>query len=712
MKYRSSIIVALILGVLAIGAFYPKVDIKEKEGLILYATMSYLDQVHFKTMRIDDTFSKNVFDNYISYIDPGKRYLTQKDLLEMEVYKTDLDDQATERTFEFFDLSMIVIEKAVRKAKGIFVNVIDDEFDFTKDEFIEMDIEKRTYAADDAELKDHWRKMIKYDILTRLNRKMEDQDEMKNGVSENDGEGSDMKKEEPKTYDQLLKESREKTKETFEEMFDRLEKLRRSDRFEAYLNAITHIYDPHSDYFNPKEKQDFDIRMGGKLEGIGARLSTDGDYTKVVSIVAGGPAWKGKDLEVNDLIVAVTQEGEETMDITGMRLDDVVQQIRGKKGTIVVLSVKKKDGSIVDITIERDVVQIEETFAKSLILNHKDVIENVGYIKLPKFYSSFEKEDGNSCSVDVANEIEKLKAQNVSGIILDLRNNGGGSLNDVVDMSGLFIESGPIVQVKSRLKEPRIYEDPDPSAKYDGPLIVMVNAFSASASEILAAALQDYDRAIIVGGNSTFGKGTVQRFFDLDRAIRGNDQLKPLGQVKMTMQKFFRIDGGSTQLKGVVPDIILPDNFQFIETGEKEYDDAMEWSEIEPVSFDQDVFVVNKKQSLVQKSNRRVLANKSFNLVSENAKRLKENRDMTQIPLNLNDFDAMYDKREEEADKYEDLLDVKIEGLVASNLNVDLKKIQIDDASIETNEDWLESIQSDIYIDETLKIMRDLVSQD
>ena len=721
MNYRSSLIVALVLGVLAIGAFYPKVDAQEREGLILYATLSYLDQVHFRPMPIDDEFSKKVFDNYLGYIDPGKRYLTQKDFDLLKQYEYKLDDQATARTFEFFDLSLDLLDKAMVKSERIFEEVVAMDFDFTRDEMIELDADKKEFAKDDAQLKEFWRKTIKYDILTRLNRKIEDQEEDKDNkndmyvnpdVLENDLTDPIAEDDaEPKSYDELLTESVEKTKESFEDWFERMSKLRRSDRFESYLNAITHLYDPHSDYFNPKEKKDFDIRMGGKLEGIGARLSPDGDYTKVVSIVAGGPAWKGKDLEVNDLIMAVTQKGEEAVDITGMRLDDVVDKIRGKKGTVVILKTKKKDGSIVNIEIERDVVQIDETFAKSLILDYSDVIDNIGYIKLPKFYSSFEREEGNSCSVDVAAEIEKLKDQNVNGIILDLRNNGGGSLKDVVDMSGLFIESGPIVQVKSRMDPPKIQKDSDPEVRYNGPLLVLVNGYSASASEILAAALQDYDRAVIVGGNSTFGKGTVQRFFDLDRAIRGNDNLKPLGQVKLTLQKFFRINGGSTQLKGVVPDVILPDNLHYIDVGEKEYDLAMEWTEIEPVEYDQDIFRVNKKSQLKALSANRVKSNKSFNQVLKNAQRLKSNKDQTQLPLSLEKFDAFFDAREAAADEFDGLFEQKIEGLKAKNMPTDLEKVNFDDASKETNEEWLENVQSDIYLEESLRIMKDMIGK-
>ena len=719
MNYKSSIIVALVLGVLAIGAFYPKVDAQEREGLILYATLSYLDQVHFRPMAIDDEFSTKVFNNYLGYIDPGKRYLTQNDLTLLKEHEYKLDDQATARTFQFFDLSLELLDKAMVKSEVIFNEVIEMDFDFTKDEMIELDPDKKEFAKDDTELKEFWRKTIKYDIISRLNRKIEDQEEDKEKVSDDlemiktDIKDTEVAEDnaEPKSYDQLLEESVAKTKESFDDWFDRMSKLRRSDRFEAYLNAITHLYDPHSDYFNPKEKKDFDIRMGGKLEGIGARLSPDGDYTKVVSIVAGGPAWKGKDLEVNDLIMAVTQKGKETVDITGMRLDDVVDKIRGKKGTVVILKTKKKDGSIVDIEIERDVVQIDETFAKSLILDYSDVIDNIGYIKLPKFYSSFERKEGNSCSVDVAAEIEKLKDQNVNGIILDLRNNGGGSLKDVVDMSGLFIKSGPIVQVKSRMDPPQIQKDSDPEVRYNGPLLVLVNGYSASASEILAAALQDYDRAVIVGGNSTFGKGTVQRFFDLDRAIRGNDNLKPLGQVKLTLQKFFRINGGSTQLKGVIPDVILPDNLHYIDVGEKEYDLAMEWTEIEPVPYSQDIFNVDSKSSLKSKSEERVQSNEAFSQVLKNAQRLKSNKDQTQLPLNLEKFDAFFDAREVAADEFDGLFEQKIEGLKAKNMPIDLEKVNFDEATKETNGDWLKNVQSDIYLEESLRIMKDMIGK-
>ncbi len=698
MKFKKSIFIGLLLGVLVFGAFYPSVNFKERESMILHAVMNFLDQAHFTPKKVDDNFSKTIFDNYLKYIDGGKRFLTKSDLKQLEQHKTQIDDQMNGRTFEFFELSLQLLDKGVEKAQNYYQEVIDTDFDFSKKEELEFDNDKKPYASSDDELKDYWRKVVKYEVLSRMHEKKTSLEEKKD-----DEEIEEMSAED------ILSDAREGTKKMYDRWFENVKKLRRSDRFEAYLNAITHGYDPHSDYFNPKEKQDFDINMGGKLEGIGARLRAEGDYIKIVEIIPGGPAWKGKELEVNDLIHKVTQKGEEPMDITGMRIDDVIQNIRGKKGTIVILTVKKEDGEMADIEITRDIVNIEETFAKSLILDVPDLVDKVGYIKLPKFYSSFEKEDGNSCAVDVANEIEKLKAENVNGIILDLRFNGGGSLRDVVDMTGLFIESGPIVQVKPRERKPFVYSDKDPEVRYDGPLLVMVNNYSASASEILAAALQDYGRAVIVGSNSTFGKGTVQRFFDLDDAIRGGKEFKPLGQVKMTMQKFYRIDGGSTQLRGVTPDIILPDNYSFIETGEKEYDDAMEWTKINAIpDYDQKVFELDNLSELAANSKRRVMAHPDFKLISENASRLKQMREETSISLNQNAFASLMEARENEAEKFEALMEDDIEGLQVATLLLDQKKIDQDEATKEKHEDWVSGVKKDIYIEEALHILADM----
>ncbi|MEL6124446.1 MAG: carboxy terminal-processing peptidase, partial [Bacteroidota bacterium] len=522
--------------------------------------------------------------------------------------------------------------------------------------------------------------------------------ESKISSQEKRSETDDDKPKEIKTTAQLEIEARDDVKEKFDEWFKNMGKLKRSDRFEVYLNTFSHLFDPHSDYYNPKERQDFDIGMSGKLEGIGARLRSEGDLTMVASIVPGGPAWKQGDIEVNDYILSVTQQNEETVDIFGMRLDDVVSMIRGDKGTIVTLAIQKKDGTVIQVEIERDVVNIEDSFARSAIIDLEGKAENIGYIHLPKFYSSFEApNEGNSCAVDVAEEIEKLKTNKVNGIILDLRNNGGGSLKDVVDMSGLFIEDGPIVQVKPRDRKAFVYKDDDAEVKYNGPLVVLINSFSASASEILAAAMQDYDRAIVVGTQS-FGKGTVQRFIDLDRAVRGTSEHKPLGAVKVTMQKFYRIDGGSTQLRGVTPDIELPDRYSLIDVGEREYPYALDWTEIAGLEYNQDVFNIDaaQREYLKAQSSKRLSTNPDFQLIQEQAKWLKENREQTSYALNLDQFIAQVDEQEAEAEQFKGIMDEAIAEMSIKTLPEDEEAINFDETTKGRSENWVSVRSKDI----------------
>ena len=716
MKWKGFMVLALISCSVFLSAFYPNYNFKEKESMILNAVLNYLDVLHFKPLDIDDTFSEKSFENYIQMVDPQKRFLLQSEVDQMSIYKDKIDDQAKMRSFEFFDASVDIIDASYTRAKGIYEEIINSDLNTDLNEFIELDSEKRAFSADENALKSQWRKIITYDLINRMNRKVKAQDKEAESAEEKmlDPDYESPKKsdeeasEEPKTIEEIKKESIEAIKKSYETWFKALEKDRRSDKFERYVNAMTHLFDPHSDYLNPKEKKDFDIRMGGKLEGIGARLTSSDDMTKVNEVIPGGPAWKGKELGVDDLITAVRQEEGEALNIVGMRLDDVVQKIRGKKGTIVYLTVKKPDGTVVEIEIERDEVIIDEGFAKSLILDMPGEVEKIGYIRLPKFYSSFEREGGNSCAKDVEQEIKKLKEVGINGMILDLRGNGGGSLPDVIDMTGLFIEDGPVVQVKPRNKEAYVYEDEDSSVQYDGPLVVMVNQFSASASEILAAALQDYKRAVLVGSPSTFGKGTVQRFVDLDRAYREQSDLKPLGNLKITMQKFYRINGGSTQLKGVEPDIILPNNYHFIETGEKDYDHALQWTEISPVEYGQEVYVVENMDRLNANSQARVAENDKFQLILENAERLKKNSDETKYKLDLDDYAALRKMKEEEGKKYEDLYEDDVENLVVNNLEVDRAHIQSDSSRIARNDDWIKGIEKDFYLEEVMMILKDM----
>jgi carboxyl-terminal processing protease len=696
MKFRGPVflsIVAIIL--LMLGAFYPSQEkASEKESILMHTMLGGLNQLHYQPLNLDDEFSKKVFRLYLDRIDGGRRWLIQKDVDELKQFELDIDNESEAGNFDYFDHSLKLLESGISRAKKIYADILSKPFDFDKDETFEIEDEDKPFAKNEKELKEYWHKSLKYETMTRLANKLEKQ---KNN-SEADKAAS---------IESLEAESRKEVLEKYDDLFERIGDLRRSDRLSDYLNAITNVYDPHTGYFEPKDKENFDIGMSGTLEGIGARLQTEGEFTKVVSIVPGGPAWKQKELENDDLIMKVEEDGKDAVDVTGYRLDDVVKLIRGDKGTKVTLTVKKVDGTIKDIPIIRDVVIIDESYAKSMILDFPGKIENVGYIRLPRFYADFNRSEGRSCAEDVAKELEKLKAQNVNGIILDLRDNGGGSLRDVVTMSGLFIEKGPIVQVKARGSSPEVLKDDDPKVQYDGDLIVMVNSYSASASEILAAALQDYGRAVIVGSKSTYGKGTVQRFFDLDRAIRGYNEVKPLGEVKLTIQKFYRVNGGSTQLRGVEPDIVLPDRFQFIDIGEKDHKYAMQWSEIDPVPFGQSVTTLDGLQNWKKASEARVKENETFQLVLESANRLKVQRDQKSYSLNLKKYQQEEEKLEKEAEKYDNIFK-EIEGLKVYNLEEDLAAINADESHEARNEEFIKSLRSDIYIDEVLNILRDM----
>ena len=516
MKFRGSIFLSIaLLAVLLIGAYFPATSNADKEAILIQRLLGGLEQLHYKPVEINNDFSEKVFDLYLERLDGGKRWLTQEDIKQLKRYKHLIDDEAEAGTYEFFDLSVELLKKGVDKSRAYYKDFIQNPVDLDNPEMIELDGEKKEYAKDDYELKMIWQKLTNYEIMRELAAKIKTQEEGDEDLAE-------------KSREDLLEEARAKVLKDFDGWYTRIDKRKRNDYLSSYLNAITNVFDPHTSYFAPKDKENFDIRMSGTLEGIGAQLREDGDHTLVVRIVPGGPAWKQKELEEKDVITKVAQDGEEPVNVTGMPLDDVVQMIRGKKGTKVNLTVKKVDGTEKVIGITRDIVVLEESYAKSAIIDLPGNLENVGYIKLPQFYADFNRRNGRSCSKDIAKELEKLKGYDVNGIILDLRNNGGGSLRDVQRMSGFFIEEGPIVQVKARNRRPEILEDNDPNVQYDGPLIVMVNSFSASASEILAAALQDYGRAIIVGSNATFGKGTVQRFIDLDQGIRGNSDITPL----------------------------------------------------------------------------------------------------------------------------------------------------------------------------------------
>ena len=713
---KNSAILVALASVIAFLAFINPFNFEEREAMILTGVMKFMDQVHYNPKIINDELSVVIFDEYIEVLDSRKRFLTQEEVDELAQFRDKIDDQIKIKTFEMFEMSNELIEKGIQRGQRIYASIDVSALDLTSNDKVNLDYENRERPKNEKALKKYWEQLITYDIISKVETKIDKQVKKLQAMMlvppavDTAAVNSEKEPYVEKKRDELVAEAIEDHTKNYKKWFKRLNKQRRSDRFEQYLNAITHQSDPHTTYFNPKKRDDFNINMGGKLEGIGARLQADDDFIKIVSIVPGGPIWKTKKVEAEDLIIAIQQEGEdEVLNLYGMRLDDVVSKIRGKKGTVITLTIRKKDGSEILLAIERDEVITEETLAKSLIIDKVGSIENIGYIKLPKFYSSFEKKGGNSCAKDVASEIEKLKTVNVNGIILDLRNNTGGSLNDVVEMSGLFIKEGPIVQVKPRTRDAYVHLDKNPDVLYDGPLMILVNKYSASASEIIAAAMQDYKRAVIVGSTSTYGKGTVQRFYDLDRAFKGAEDYKPLGSLKMTTQKFFRVNGGSTQLIGVTPDIVLPDNYQYMDVGEKEYDHAMKWTEIDAVEYSQDVALLDHIDEVAATSKKRVDKNDKFTKVLANAERIKKYRDNSTYSLNIDQFIEEMDQREEDSEQYKDLYDTDIASLKISNLEVDMDNINFDESKQARNQDWLDGMKKDFYLEEALSIMKDMI---
>lgn len=701
---KGPIFFSLVALVLLVAAYFPWVNNEEKEGVLVRTLINGLEYLHFAPKEIDDDFSAQAFDLYLEDIDGARRLLTQEDIARLEAYKYEIDDETMKGDMTFFNLSLEIVDNALDKTQGYFQDILSQPFEFTTKEKVQLDGEKRGWPANDQELEDYWRRFLKYEVMQEYAEKLEAQEK------EREKEAGDEELL-AKTKEDLEAEAREDVLKLFDRYYERLRKLKREDRLSTFLNTITSLFDPHTAYRKPFDSEQFDLRMSGKLEGIGATLQSDGDYTKVSRVVVGGPAWRAKELEADDLITAVAQGKEEAVDIKGMVLDDVVQLIRGKKGTEVRLTIKKADGEEKTISIIRDVVELEDHFARSLIFDGVGEGERIGYIFLPSFYVDFNDRNGRSCAKDVAKELEKLQAEGVDGIVLDLRDNGGGGLNEVVDMSGLFIEKGPIVQVKSRGRAPEVLKDTDSKVQYDGPLVVMTNFNSASASEILAAALQDYGRAVIVGSNSTFGKGTVQRVIDMDRTIRGFEQYKPLGDLHLTIQKYYRINGGSVQLRGVTPDIILPDVYHYIKTGEKDLRYPLAWTEIESTDYSQDVVHLDYLADLQENSAARVESSEKFQKVKNYARWFKDQREDSEYSLLFDDYLAREGKQKEASESFRNMMKEEVIFNV-NNLLVDMPEIEKDESRVARNKTFIESKSKDIYIQETLNVMHDILEKE
>ena len=648
MKRNYKVLLLMVLLAFASCSFTTKTfDDSDKDKMLIHIIKSVLEQLHFDPIEMDDAFSTELFSDYVDTMDPLKRYFYESDYIDFEKYKLTIDDQIKASDITFFNITHERIIKRIQEAKSLYKEILSQSFDYSKDETFDTDSDKSTYVKNRKEMKERWRQQLKFSTLTNYDDIYTEEKQTK------EKDASYVMK----TEEEIEKEAREATLKSLDIYFnDNIDDLKREDYFAVYVNSIVEEFDPHTYYLAPRNKEVFDQRMSGKLEGIGAGLQKRMDYIKVTYLVSGGPAWRGKELEMGDVILKVKQENENVpISIVGMRIDDAIKLIKGPKGTKVTLTIKKIDGTIRDITITRDIVELGETYAKSSLVEKNN--KKFGVINLPSFYLDFNDYKKLNAAADVKKEIERLKEEGMEGLVLDLRNNGGGSLPAVVDMAGLFIKEGPIVQVRSTGKPKEILKDKDRSITWDGPLVILVNEISASASEIMAAAMQDYKRAIVIGSKQTYGKGTVQNVINLNNLVRGNTS-GDLGSLALTTQKYYRINGGSVQLEGVKSDVTVPGRFSFIDVGEKDKENPLPWDEIDAAYytvwdnyFDYD--------ETIKKSKERMSNNEQLKLIEDNAKWVKSKIDETIVPLNYNKYTATNDLNEMESKRFDAISEYK-----------------------------------------------------
>lgn len=694
MKRNYRIILVVVALAAALWSFVPfnknNDPDPKKESFLLGVLNFVLQNAHYHPAEVNDAFSEKVYTNYLNIIDGNKRFLLQSDIDGFSTYKTQLDDQFKAQNIDFFNTSFPVFETRLKEAKTYYKELLDKPFDFNKKEEINTDYEKQEFAKTKEELQDRWRKQLKLSVLSSIEDKMKTQ--------ENDTLGKEHKK----AFAELEKEARETTLKSLNDFFDFYEEISREEWLSVYINVLLEQFDPHTNYLAPDDKKKFDESMAGEMEGIGAQLRKKDQNTEITEVIPGGPAMKQGELENGDIILKVAQGNEEPIDIAGMRIDKVVKLIKGKKGTVVNLTVRKVDGSVKVISITRDKFEIEDTFAKSSIIETAE--GKFGIIHLPKFYINFENKENRDAFKDVAKEVAYLKEQNVAGIIMDLRNNGGGSLQTVVDMVGLFIPQGPVVQIKAKSGEKEVLYDRDKTTQWEGPLVVLINNYSASASEIFAAAIQDYNRGLVLGSKHSYGKGTVQNLIDLNRFA--DKKVGDLGGVKFTSQKFYRVNGGSTQLKGVESDIILPDRFLYVDTGERDNKTAMPWDKIPKASY---TLFANNFAPIIDKSKSRIAANKEFKLIDESAKWVKTQQDDVKYPLSYDAFMAKSKESETQSKKFTQLKDYK-NNLAFKTLPHDEALIKNDTVLQNKRKRWYKSLNNDVYVNEAVNVLKDIKS--
>ena len=670
-----------------------KFDDPNKDKLLIELLKYVLDKGHYQSLDINDELSKKVYNSYLDMIDPQKKYFLNSDLREFKKFEKLIDDQWLSYDLAFFNLTHTRLIQRINEVEMFLPSLFNSTFEFDIDENINVDFENLTFSKNDKERKERWRKQLKFSMLDLYDIKILDQEK---SIKSN-------KNYVVKSESQLLKESLKIVNDNINDIFDLMNDIQRKDWFSNYVNSFVSQYDPHTTYFKPEDKDRFDVNISGRFDGIGARLQKRDGGIEIVQIILGGPLWKDKKIEAGDEIIKVGEPGKDPINVIGMRIDDAIKLIKGPKGTIVELTVRRKtDNEIKTFPITRDEVVLEESYAKSTLINKDN--KTFGLITLPKFYVDFNDSKEINCATDVKNEIINLKKEGIEGLVLDLRNNGGGALQTVVDMTGLFIKTGPIVQVKSIGNRKKVLYDKDPSLLWDGPLVILVNQMSASASEIMAAALQDYERAVVIGSNNTFGKGTVQNVLDLNRFLSNSDF--DLGALKITTEKFYRINGGSVQLKGVESDIVTPNTYSHIDIGEADEKNPLKWDQIDKASYRKWDGYYNL-ESVINDSKLRVSKNELFNLIDQNAKWFSERRENKSYSLNYDTFKNEQKKNKLKLKKFDKVKDYS-NNLIFNLLSDQSSNIKDTDEYKENRKRWHNSLKSDIYVNESINVLLNL----
>jgi carboxyl-terminal processing protease len=675
-----------------------------KDETILHNVGEYLEELHYSPKPIDDKFSLEVFDKYLGEVDAQKNILFQSDVDDLKSkYGKEIDDEILGKPIAFVPAVNAVYKKRLAETEQIYKTILAKPFDFNKEEDYNQNFDKLPFPANEADRRDGWHKQLKYLTLERYADMLENQESNKNAP------GYVVR-----TEADIEKDARTRTLKVMDRLYERFKvKMGDEDRFNMFVETIVQTMDPHTDFMPPADKRYFDEQMSGTFFGIGATLKEEDGNIKITTLVAGSPAWKSGKVNVNDAILKVAEGSAEPTDLTGYSVEDAIKLIRGAKGSEVRLWLKKADGTTRQVALIREqIVQDELTFARSAIVNSAK--GKIGYIYLPEFYADFADANGPRCALDVAKEVMKLKDQKVDGIVLDLRNNGGGSLADVVQMAGLFVEQGPIVQVRSRDEQPKVYPDHDKSVLWDGPFAVMVNELSASASEIFAAAIQDYHRGVIIGSSSTYGKGTVQRPIGLDKTLGFDPDNSQLGTIKLTLQKFYRISGGSTQLRGVSSDIVLPDIFpdiyEYAKIREKDNPDALPWDEVKkadytPWKYAYDMNVIKGM------SNQRLKNDTALNQIQSDAEWLSKTEDKV-FSLNIRKYENEQKDIRAKVKEIENLSKLPAAAQLSVNsLPQDAHKYDDDKNKAERFQNWLKEKRSDLWLGETVNVLNDMIAQ-